>query len=93
MIAYIVNHRKTPNIIVTIIDTFSADNSCMSIIGNLRYNVNASFLGKIHVVAIYPPAINIDLKCCGRCGNCKGENCNNAKKLFLVLGLDNESCT
>ena len=37
MIAYIVNHRKTPNIIVTIIDTFSADNSSMSIIGNLRY--------------------------------------------------------
>ena len=39
MIAYIVNHRKTPNIIVTIIDTFSADNSCMSIIGNLRYSI------------------------------------------------------
>ena len=37
MIAYIVNHRKTPNIIVTIIDMFSVGNSCMSIIGNLRY--------------------------------------------------------
>ena len=37
VIAYIVNHRKTLNIIVTIIDTFSAGNSCMSIIGNLRY--------------------------------------------------------
>ena len=39
MIAYIVNHRKTPNIIVTIIDTFSAGNSSMSIIGNLRYGL------------------------------------------------------
>jgi len=37
VIAYILNHRKTPNIIVTIIDTFSVGNSCMPIIGNLCY--------------------------------------------------------
>ena len=37
MIAYIVNHSETPNIIVTLIDTFSVVTSCMSIICNLRY--------------------------------------------------------
>jgi len=39
VIAYIVNHRKTPNIIVTILDMFSAGNSCMSIVDSLRYCV------------------------------------------------------
>ena len=29
MIAYIVNHRKVPNIIVTIIDMFAVGNLCM----------------------------------------------------------------
>ena len=37
MTACIINHRKTPNIIVKIIDMFCVSNYCMSIIGNLRY--------------------------------------------------------
>ena len=50
VIAYIVIHRKTPNIIVTIIDTFSAGNSCMSIIGNLRC-IATGFVTRLLVIA------------------------------------------
>ena len=62
MIAYIVNHRKTPNIIVTIIDTFSADNSSMSIIGNLRYCIYSTKYSRVETFAVYCKSVNVFLQ-------------------------------
>ena len=38
-------------------------------------------------LAIYPLAVNIDSKCCGACGDCEGENCNNAEEINYGVGF------